>query len=472
MAPRPSGHPLWVMPRRGGCFDNAVVADDLTGATTVGALLARIGVQPTVILDHHQLAEVANPDDEVIIVSTDSRPMPPEVAFGRVHTASGVLRDLGAQHFSKRIDTTCRGCIGAETEGMMTAVGDDAVAVIVPAMPQSNRVVAGGYSLINSVLLSRTDVARDIRTPVTESHLPTLFRSQFSVPVAHVDLTDVVGGADQVAARLTELRAAGNAAFLVDAVSLDDIDTIAQAVVGLGWEVVTVDPGPFTVAVAVASGVIERRPTRERTLRSEPSADDLGTVLVVAGSASGVTHDQISLLLQQEGSLELAADVLALTNQDAAIVQAEMVRVVEAARAGAAAGARVAVLTLDSVVSGVKTDAHALEDASGRPAADVSNLLKVRLGTLARRVADAIGVGRLAGMYLTGGDIMVASCQALGAQGLKLVDYVQPQIDQATIVGGPFDGVPVVCKGGLTGTADIAVLSVNRLFDERYLSHV
>jgi uncharacterized protein YgbK (DUF1537 family) len=282
----------------------------------------------------------------------------------------------------------------------------------------------------------------------------------------------VVGGADQVAARLTELRAAGNAAFLVDAVSLDDIDTIAQAVVGLAWEVVTVDPGPFTVAVAVASGVIERRPTRERTLRSEPSADDLGTVLVVAGSASGVTHDQISLLLQQEGSLELAADVLALTNQDAAIVQAEMVRVVEAARAGAAAGARVAVLTLDSVVSGVKTDAHALEDASGRPAADVSNLLKVRLGTLARRVADAIGVGRLAGMYLTGGDIMVASCQALGAQGLKLVDYVQPQIDQATIVGGPFDGVPVVCKGGLTGTADIAVLSVNRLFDERYLSHV
>ena len=149
-----------------------------------------------------------------------------------------------------------------------------------------------------------------------------------------------------------------------------------------------------------------------------------------------------------------------------------MIRVVDAARSGAAAGARVAVLTLDSVVSGVKTDAHALEDASGRPVADVSNLLKVRLGTLARRVADAIGVGRLAGMYLTGGDIMVASCQALGAQGLKLVDYVQPQIDQATIVGGPFDGVPVVCKGGLTGTADIAVLSVNRLFDERYLSHV
>jgi uncharacterized protein YgbK (DUF1537 family) len=218
--------------------------------------------------------------------------------------------------------------------------------------------------------------------------------------------------------------------------------------------------------------VIERRPTRERTLRSEPSPDDQGTVLVVAGSASGVTHDQISLLLREEGSLELAADVLALTNQDAGIVEAEMIRVVDAARSGAAAGARVAVLTLDSVVSGVKTDAHALEDASGRPVADVSNLLKVRLGTLARRVADAIGVGRLAGMYLTGGDIMVASCQALGAQGLKLVDYVQPQIDQATIVGGPFDGVPVVCKGGLTGTADIAVLSVNRLFDERYLSHV
>ena len=56
-------------------------------------------------------------------------------------------------------------------------------------------------------------------------------------------------------------------------------------------------------------------------------------------------------------------------------------------------------------------------------------------------------------------------------EGITLVDYVIPQIDQGTITGGPYEGLPVVCKGGLTGTEVTAIQSVNRILDERMRTH-
>ena len=58
---------------------------------------------------------------------------------------------MGVRYFSKRIDTTLRGGIGTEIKGMMDVVGGDAVAVVVPSMPQSRRIVVGGFSVIDGI---------------------------------------------------------------------------------------------------------------------------------------------------------------------------------------------------------------------------------------------------------------------------------------------------------------------------------
>ena len=194
-----------------------IVADDVTGATTVGALIAREGVEATVFFDYTSLEEAASGEEEVVITSTDSRPLEPQVAFNRVRQATESLLRLGATQLSKRIDTTCRGGIGPEVEGMLAAAGEDHVAVVVPAMPQSRRIVIGGYSIIDSVLLHRTAVAQDVRTPVRESHLPTLLASQFTQPVAHVGISEVITGPQAVAAQMAQLREEGNRVFVVDA---------------------------------------------------------------------------------------------------------------------------------------------------------------------------------------------------------------------------------------------------------------
>lgn len=106
---------------------------------------------------------------------------------------------------------------------------------------------------------------------------------------------------------------------------------------------------------------------------------------------------------------------------------------------------------------------------TGLSANDASNLITKRFSELARTLADIIGARRCAGFYLTGGDTMLAVCKALETYGLKMMDYLIPQVDQSVLVGGPFDGAPVICKGGLTGMELTAVEGVNRVFDEHHV---
>lgn len=447
-----------------------IVADDVTGGTTVGALVAREGAAPTVLFNHRDIGDAVAGSEETVIVSTDSRAMEPEISFGRVHHAVEQLLSLGARQLSKRIDTTCRGGIGPEVEGMMTALGEDCTAVVVPAMPESRRIVVGGYSFIDSVLLSRTDVARDVLTPVRESHIPTLLGTQFSRPVAHIALDDVLEGASTIAARLDEIRAQGVRVVVVDAVSSDDVDAIGEATSRASYPVVAVDPGPFSVRLAVHRGLLGHVDRTERTLHVEPSADERGVVAVVAGSASLRTHEQITHLAGEPGTAVFAADVLRLIGPDP-VAHDESQRVLAGLRdeLGTGTEPRVALLALNTVLSGERTTRDDLERASGLAGPRISTLLTHRLGALARAFMDVIGHESLAGAYLTGGDVMVAGCKALEARGLAMVDYVIPQVDQARIVGGPFEGLPIVCKGGLTGDKYTPLQSINRLFDERTL---
>ncbi|MFT4108672.1 four-carbon acid sugar kinase family protein [Propionicimonas sp.] len=441
-----------------------IVADDLTGATTVGALLARVGVDTAVLFDPSFVATAE--DHDALIVSTNSRSLPAKKARKRVRRAADQLRQRGATLFAKRIDTTCRGGIGPEVEGMLDALGEEHVAIVVPAMPQSRRIVVGGYSLIDSVLLARTGVASDVRTPVTESHLPTLLSGQFSGPVGRVGLDAVLAGPDSLEAALVEQRSGGTRAILVDATSIEDVDAIAMAVVRLGWPVVCVDPGAFTERMAVRSGIVDTAPVVERGIRTEPAASDQGTVLVVAGSAMSVTRAQLDQLRAVPGTAVIRVGIQPLVS-DEPVFRAEADRILAEVRwLTETARPRVLLLGLESSLTGQLVDFEELERKVGLGHGLAAALVPARLGELGRLVADGLGE-RLTGLYLTGGDVMVAGCRALEASGIRLVDYVIPQADQGVLVGGPFAGVPVVCKGGMTGTDLTAVQCVNRIFDEK-----
>lgn len=445
-----------------------IVADDLTGATTTAAWLARAGIRNSVLM--RDFDELSVSTSGALLVSTDSRSMSESAARTAVGVAAADLVQKGATHFAKRIDTTLRGNVGAEVEGMLEALGERRLAVVVPAMPPSRRIVLGGYSVIDSELLARTGVANDPLTPVTESNLVTLLNQQFNSEVDHISIDWLLRGHEALHSRLLSTIESGYSAVLVDAVSTDDVTLIAKAVADTGVDIVCVDPGYFTAEYAKTQGIAGANQIAKQPIRTETLADDAGTVVVVAGSATAVTREQLSNLAKVEGTqvCQLPVELLMADDPD---TPESVVAIAKQWIAEQDLGElRVAIVTHDSVIGSAS---EAGERAAGdRVAGAVSETgraserLVGNLALAARCVVDALR-GRLAGLYATGGDTMVNMCHALEAGALELEDYVIPQSDQGHIVGGPFDQLPIVGKGGLTGNEETAIHIVNRLFDER-----
>ncbi len=437
------------------------VADDLTGATTTGVLLARSKAQ-TAVFFNEEAAEKAKGADELdaILVSSNSRPLPADEAYEKVKSATLALKRMGVKYFSKRIDTTLRGGVGVEIDAMLDQIGEDAVAVVVPAMPQSRRILVGGYSVIDGVALINTPVAKDVRTPVKENYIPRLLAGQTRRQVGLVTLDKVLAGKETVEKALEEKRGEGCEVIVVDGITLEDVETIAKACIALKWNVVAVDPGPFTAKLAYERGLIGvEEPNIPET------ADEEGkTVLIAAGSATPVTKKQMEVLCEDERHVRISVEPIPLINGgDEAVAEAE--RAVELAKEMFQEGAQPRAILFETALHGELLNLDEEDKKRGYASGMSANRINAGLGTIITKLMERVGRDRVAGLYTTGGDTMVNVCYQLGVECIQVMDYVIPQADVGRLVGS-YDGLPVVGKGGLTGNDHTACDIVDRLFKE------
>lgn len=438
-----------------------IVADDLTGATTLGVLLARSGLKTAAFFDTESFSrnEVEYP---AMVVSSDSRPLPKAEAQHQVSAAVQQLQARGAHYFTKRIDTTLRGGIGFEIDAMLEQLPLETVAVVVPAMPQSRRILVGGYSVIDSVALSRTDVARDVRTPVTESWVPGLLAAQTHHQVGHISLSSVMKGEAQIEIDLQEQQQHGVRVIVVDAITVEDVDAIAGAVVALNWNVLAVDPGPFTERLAVRRGLM--REARAAALAPQTAEQQRGSILVVAGSATPVTKKQLQHLIANDPRVcHIPVDAELLVDKKNA-AEIEVQRVVQHARQ-CIPQQQNALFVFESALTGRLLDLQEEEQRFGLSHGQAAENINQGLGSIVREVLNCAG-GEIKGLYMTGGDTMVNVLKELGATGIEMIDYVIPQTDMVRIIGGDYAGLICVGKGGLTGPEDIISTIVERIYKE------
>ena len=146
-----------------------VVADDFTGTASAGVLVARSQAKTGLFFDAEAVREFGEADRlDAVYVSSNSRHLPPQKAYDAVLDVTRELKRMGVRYYSKKIDSTLRGGIGYETDAMLEFLGEDYMAVMVTAIPASNRICVGGHSVIDGVILTETSVAEDVVTPVRE----------------------------------------------------------------------------------------------------------------------------------------------------------------------------------------------------------------------------------------------------------------------------------------------------------------
>jgi uncharacterized protein YgbK (DUF1537 family) len=140
----------------------AVLADDLTGALEMGAVLAarRLRTLVTMHLD-------AKHDCDALVIDTETRHLHPSEAADRVCLA---VRSLAEDvPFFKKVDSTLRGPIAAELQALRSVFPSRTIR-FTPAYPSMDRVVREGCLYVHGVPVGESEFSHDPRWPVTQSH--------------------------------------------------------------------------------------------------------------------------------------------------------------------------------------------------------------------------------------------------------------------------------------------------------------
>ena len=246
----------------------------------------------------------------------------------------------------------------------------------------------------------------------------------------------------------------------MDGITIEDVEEIAKACIELKWNVVAVDPGPFTSKLAYYRNLIQ-----EEEPNLPPEADENGkTVLIAAGSATPVTKKQMEVLCQDPRHVRISVDpVKLIEGGDTALDEA--FRAVHIAEDLLKSDNPPRAILFETALHGELLNLDEEDNKRHYAGGMSANRINAGLGTIISQLLESCGREKIAGLYTTGGDTMVNVCYQLGVECIEVMDYVIPQTDIGRLVGS-YDGLPIVGKGGLTGNDNTACDIVERLFRE------
>jgi uncharacterized protein YgbK (DUF1537 family) len=426
-----------------------VVADDLTGANATGVLLTKVNYRTYTITNSEKLNLNALTGCDCVVFPTDSRAIEPTIAYDKVNFAVDALKSDDVKVYTKRIDTTLRGNLGAETDAMLDTLDDDRVAMIVPCFPSSGRVNVGGYLLVQGVPLHQTAVAADPKTPVFTPLCSQLYKEQSKYPVDSIFIADLMKGENAIAKKIKTLAAHGIRNIVFDAVSEEDIDLIAEAVIKSGVKFISVDPGPFTASLC----------RKLIPVSQAQQQHEVKKILVAVGSVNAVARQQVDVFLASQHNYNVFIDTTELLESDERRVT-EIERVIKEIHDNCGDYSVCSVIGR-GIMPEFRVPFDPYAEKYNCSIDDISKIINTAIAEICCRIL-AIKKG-FDGMYTCGGDITVAVCSRIGNVGLRLLGEVLPLASYGEIAGGDYSGLKIITKGGMVGEPDAIVTCVRYL---------
>lgn len=424
----------------------AMIADDLTGANDSGVQLARYGLNTSVLFE---LDETAIHQDAVVI-DTDSRWLPPSQAYDKVKEAAKVLKSGSFDVIYKKVDSTLRGNLGTEIDALYEVFQPDFV-VIAPAYPKNGRTTVKGIHYLHGKPLSETEIARDPKTPVLDSYIPSIVQNQSEQPTASVTYEELRSGYEAVQAKLKQCHEDQIRYIVFDAEQEEDLRLIVQTMSRSGYSVCWVGSAGLANYLPEIYGLQTKQIELDIPRDQKP-------VLLVVGSVSPTTRKQLDMVVKQPHikGMEMRSSSLVA---DEGSRQAEMQRVFEEAKRALEDQHDIALFS-----SGTPEDieeAQRLGKKNGMDESAVSNSISAALGTVTSWLIEAC---EWKGMVLTGGDTAKQVCTQLGVTGFHLIAEVEIGIPLGRTIGAK--PMYAITKAGAFGTELSLLNSIQKLKGE------
>ena len=399
-----------------------VIADDLTGANATSVLLAKEGFKCSTFIDSALLNDENMSRCDVVAISTDSRGITKEEAYARVSEEVQRVKHLQPV-YTKRIDSTLRGNIGAEIDAILDQ-DKNSIAVVVASYPDSGRISIGGFLLVDSVPLQNTLVAKDPKCPVTNSSVKEIIQSQTKFKVSDIQISDVLRGEEFLSRKINLLVDEGNRIIVIDAVTNDEIETIAKASALTKLNVIPVDPGPFTKCL----------------MNTKYGSSHVGQgkkVFFAIGSVSKTTIGQIENLVATKSPALVKVNPLKLN-------QSNIVGITTTTREDE-------VLNLSELSEKLGMDEEAISVKINKGLAKITEL------------ALELSNSSIGALYTSGGDVTMEVMKRLGVEGIDIKDEIIPLAVYGRFIGGKYPNMPAITKGGLIGDKKTLSLCIDYL---------
>ena len=416
-----------------------VIADDLTGSNATCSLFKKIGLRAASIL---KLQGDINYDVDVISYSTASRGLDKEEAYKKVSEAIKILKNKDVLVYNKRIDSTLRGNIGTEINAMLDNLEDDRIAVVIPSYPDSGRIVVNKTMLVNGVLLENSDAGKDPKTPIKTSCVESLVQKDIKYSSTYFTLSDIAQPIEEIAKKIQEAIKKSRV-LIFDAVNNEDIIKISKAIIHSDINIITVDPGPFTLYY---SKELQKKNHLEKK------------ILMVIGSVTTTTKKQIEYILQEEDIFLVKMRVEDFFEEESCSKEIE--RVISFIKKGIESY-DLFLVTTSPIGDEKKADLQKLAEKLN---ATVEEISKIIANTLTETIVKILKeTQKFEGIYSSGGDITIALLEKLKAIGVEIREEVIPLAAYGRIIGGDFPNLKLVSKGGMVGDEKTIKLCLHKI---------
>lgn len=190
-----------------------IIADDFTGALDTGIQFKKYGICTQVFTKTRIEDNEINPDTEVLVIDSESRPLTKEEAYLGVLNITKWAISKGIEIIFKKTDSALRGNIGAELKAVADAAGEENL-FFMPGYPEIHRITKNGMHYIDGELLENSVFGKDPFEPVKRSYIPDIINEQSCITVRCV----------QSGEKIPESRKEDSSIIVCDTVTTEDID--------------------------------------------------------------------------------------------------------------------------------------------------------------------------------------------------------------------------------------------------------
>jgi uncharacterized protein YgbK (DUF1537 family) len=275
------------------------IADDFTGGSDLGNVLARSGAR-TIQLNGIPARPIGGYDAAIVALKTRSTPV--QDAIAQSLAAFEWLRAAGCERYlfkyCSTFDSTPIGNIGPVADALLDAAGGSA-AIVCPAFPSLRRSVYRGHLFVGNALLSESGMEHHPRNPMTDANLVRWLGLQTTARVGLITEDVVSRGAEAVRAAIDAAAGRGERLIVCDCIADGDLLALGAAVAAMPL---------VTGGSGIGFGIAEdlRRRGRIGCAEERPVAPR-GRAVALSGSCSGATREQIAVHARQHPTFGIDA---------------------------------------------------------------------------------------------------------------------------------------------------------------------